>query len=79
MFEEIDNDLAEEAYDELDIAHDQFQDLHERYLCYREKETNPEDEEKTLEKEESYAQDVGKEFSNADLVAKWLKVQSLNP
>ena len=66
LFDEIDDNMVGEAYRKLDIAHDQFQDLHERYLCYREKETNPEDEEKTLEKEESYAQDVGKEFSNAE-------------
>ena len=66
LLNEIDDDMVKEAYRKLDIAHNQFQDLHERYLFYRENETNPEDEEKTLEKEESYAQDVSKEFSKAE-------------
>ena len=35
LFGEIDDNMVGEAYRKLDIAHNQFQDLHVRYLCYR--------------------------------------------
>ena len=57
--------VDEEAYRKLGVEHNQFQDLHERYLNYREKKSDPEDEKVALEIEESYAQDVEKEFSKS--------------
>ena len=74
MFDKIDNDMAKEAYHKLNIAHDQFDDLHERHLYhalslfdeeYRENKTDLayyEFENETLENVESYAHEVSKEF-----------------
>ena len=57
--------VDEEAYRKLGVEYNQFQDLHERYLKYREKESDPEEEKLALENEESFAQDVKNEFSKS--------------
>ena len=62
LLEEYEDDIVKEHYRKLGVAYNQFQGLHERYLKYREKKSDPEDEKLALENEESYAQDVAKEF-----------------
>ena len=74
MIDKIDHSTAKEAYRKLNIAYDQFDDMHERHLYHalslfdeecRENKTDlayREFENKTLKKVELYAEDVDKEF-----------------
>ena len=64
LLEEYEDDIVKEHYRKLGVAYNQFQGLHERYLKYREKKSDPEDEKLALENEESYAQDVKKNSQN---------------
>ena len=63
LLDEIEYDEVQELYQKLTKSHSDFEDLHARYLDYREVETDPTADKAALEKEENYAAEVKTNYS----------------
>ena len=55
QFDEIDENMVQGVYQKLDTAYNQFQDLHDKILSFRSKETDAKAEEDALQKENTSA------------------------
>ena len=62
LFDEIDEDMVQGVYQKLDIAYNQFQDLHQKILTLRAKETDARAEEEALQKEDNYLENIRRDF-----------------
>ena len=63
LFDEIDEKMVQEVYQKLDTAYNQFQDLHEKFLELRVKEAEANAEKEALLKEDSYLENIAKDFA----------------
>ena len=62
LFDQIDEDMVQGVYQKLDTAYNQFQDLHQKILTLRSKETDASAEEEALQKEDNYLENIRRDF-----------------
>ena len=62
LFDEIDENMVQGVYQKLDKAYNQIQDLHDRILSFRSKETDAKAEEDALQKEDNYLENIRRDF-----------------
>ena len=62
LFDEIDEDMVQGVYQKLDTAYNQFQDLHQKIMTLRAKETDASAEEEALQKEDNYLENIRRDF-----------------
>ena len=67
LFDEIDEKMVQEVYQKLDTAYNQFQDLHEKLLELRVKEADANAEKEALLKENTYFDNIAKDFTEIEM------------
>ena len=65
-FDKIEEEMVQELYQKLNKTHDDFQNLHDRFLQYRESKENADEEKTVLENEEIYSDNVRDQFSEIE-------------
>ena len=63
LFEEINEKIVKDIYENLDTCHDIFTVLHEKFCFHRVADKDPSEEGKSKEKEDLYSDTVSKEVS----------------